>query len=503
MHAAALLASCLSVAAAATAGRPAVAASTGTRIDASQRELALPFIEQLLNLRVDELGPMNISGEQVDRDIASLIAEIDRTEQALPVDRARALRAEYRNYADLDALDRDHYALSKPLEAACSGLRLRLTALEKLIRLRTHRHLPAVVARGAKSDADEVGRQAKEWTQYRRMDAFWSTDCVGLLREQRGEYSARRRAILSERSAARRCAAAAGAFFCLAAGAGFWAFRRHSRSAGGAGRPRLIGRNYRLEREIGRGGMGLVFEATDLALGRKVAVKQLREELKQDPRELEQFLAEARIVAGLKHPNIVGIDAIVQDPDETYLIFELIEGRGLDRALAKAGKLDLRSVCSLARQVASALDYAHAQSVIHRALKPANVMVTPQGAAKVTDFGLACRASMTVAYLTQAENWGTPQYMAPEAELGETSPVSDVFSLGALVYEAVTGNIPFPGPNFLAQKREKFWRPASQVVSVLPRAIDEVLARAMHPEPAARFRTAGQLAQALDSLVSA
>ena len=503
MHAAALLASCLSIAAAATAGRPAVTASTGTRIDPSQRELALPFIEQLLNLRVDELGPTDISSDQIDRDIASLIAEIDRTEQALPVDRARALRAEYRDYADLDALDRDHYALSKPLEAACSGVRLRLTALEKLIRLRTHRRLPAVVAGGTKSDADEVGRQAKEWAQYRRMDAFWNADCVGLLREQRGEYSARRRAILSDRAATRRCAAAAGAFICLAAGAGFWAFRRRSRAEGGAGRTRVIGRNYRIEREIGRGGMGMVFEATDLALGRRVAIKQLREELKQDPRELEQFLAEARIVAGLKHPNIVAIDAIVQDPDETYLIFELIKGRGLDRALAKAGKLDLRSACSLARQVASALDYAHARKVIHRDLKPANVMVTAPGTAKVTDFGLACRASMTVAYVTQAENWGTPQYMAPEAELGETSPASDVFSFGVLVYEAVTGKLPFPGPNFLAQKRERFFTPASRVASGLPSPVDELLARALHPEPAARFRTAGELAEALDSLVSA
>jgi serine/threonine-protein kinase len=149
-------------------------------------------------------------------------------------------------------------------------------------------------------------------------------------------------------------------------------------------------------------------------------------------------------------------------------------------------------------QVGSALDYAHANKVIHRDLKPANIMVTPQGAAKVMDFGLAHQAALTVASVTRA---GTPPYMAPEQESGVVSRESDLYSLGVVFYETVTGRLPFPGPNYLAQKREMSFAPPSKAAPGLPERLDGVLARALQADPKLRFHSAAEFAQALDSLV--
>jgi serine/threonine-protein kinase len=243
--------------------------------------------------------------------------------------------------------------------------------------------------------------------------------------------------------------------------------------------------------------MGVVYEATDTALNRKVAVKRLRGELRENPREYELFLAEARLVASLRHANIVEIHSIVDAGGELCLVFELVAGNPLHRILQRTPRLGLPTARGLIAQIGAALDYAHGQRVIHRDLKPANVMVTAEGAVKVMDFGLAHQAQQTVARQTRAESWGTPPYMAPEQEMGTVSRESDLYSLAVLLYEALTGSLPFPGPNYLAQKRELAFVPASRAAPGLPPGLDAVFARALHPDPARRYHSAAEFSAAV------
>ena len=320
------------------------------------------------------------------------------------------------------------------------------------------------------------------------------------LQDEAEAYEARRQVVERERKKAReRVGAAAAAALAVAGGLWFWRRLRRQRGAA-AGAGSLVGGNYRLERELGRGGMGVVFEATDVALRRKVAVKQLRPELKQNPKDLEAFLAEARLVAALRHPHIVEIYAIVNEGADLYLVFELVAGQSLQTALERVGRLRLDSALALMGQVGSALDFAHANNVIHRDLKPANIMLTPQGKALVMDFGLAHRVSETVARLTGLQSSGTPPYMAPEQELGAASRESDLYSLAVMLYEALTGAQPFPGPNYLAQKREMVFRLPTQAAPDLPRGLDDFMRRALAVEPSARFHSASEFLRELGAL---
>ncbi|MBI4345598.1 MAG: serine/threonine protein kinase [Elusimicrobia bacterium] len=262
----------------------------------------------------------------------------------------------------------------------------------------------------------------------------------------------------------------------------------------------VLGGNYAVERELGRGGMGVVFEALDLSLRRKVAVKKLREELHERVQELETLLAEARLVADLRHPNIVEIYSIFKEQGRIFLVFELVSGRSLAEVLDQHGLLTLRQAKGVLRQIGSALDYAHSKKVIHRDLKPANIMVTGEGAVKVMDFGIAHRAKVTVAKLTQQEAWGTPPYMAPEQELGHVSRESDLFALGAMFYEMLIGKLPFEGPNFLAQKQSMDYVKPCKARGDLPPAIDAIIGKALAPDPALRFHSAAEFYAALETV---
>ncbi|MBI3549367.1 MAG: serine/threonine protein kinase [Elusimicrobia bacterium] len=265
----------------------------------------------------------------------------------------------------------------------------------------------------------------------------------------------------------------------------------------------VLAGNFVIERELGRGGMGIVFEATDLSLRRKVAIKQLRQEIQEQVQEVEVLLNEARMVAKLKHPNIVEIHTVFREKGQVYLVFEYVTGETLHRVISTNKRLTLKHARTLLQQIAAALDYAHSQRIIHRDLKPANVIVTHEGVVKVMDFGIAHQAKATVARMTQSQPWGTPPYMAPEQETGQVSRESDLYGLGVFLYEMTTGQLPFNGPNFLAQKTALMCKAPSALNPSLPAGFDALIQRALQPSPANRFHSAAEMIAALSALPDA
>lgn len=252
--------------------------------------------------------------------------------------------------------------------------------------------------------------------------------------------------------------------------------------------------------KLGEGGMGVVYEAFDRTLRRKVALKRMRQELLDVPKARRRFLKEARTVASLRHPHIVAIHSVLEQADGLYLVFEFVPGGTVHDLLRRRGFLPLPQALGLLGQVGQALDHAHSLGVVHRDLKPSNIMVTGEGEAKVMDFGIARQMLDTLSRLTRGELLGTPAYMAPEQERGESRKESDLYALAVTFYEMVAGENPFRGLELHYQKMGRLYRPLSQAVPSLPSAIDEVLARALDPVPDLRFGSSAQFLAALQAL---
>jgi len=223
---------------------------------------------------------------------------------------------------------------------------------------------------------------------------------------------------------------------------------------------------------------------------------------------MDRFLREAKLVASLKHPNLAQILSVIQGgkgegfEGEVYLVFEFVRGRSLDRVLHERGPLPLEEVRRVLRDVCAALDHAHGSRVIHRDLKPSNVMVGEDGSAKVMDFGIAHRAS-TVSAETRTAAFGTPLYMAPEQERGRVSPASDLYALGVMAYELLTGQVPFDAPSALAlweAKASKTFVPPSRLVPTLRPEADAFFDRALDPEPGQRFPSPGEFLAAFEGI---
>ena len=260
---------------------------------------------------------------------------------------------------------------------------------------------------------------------------------------------------------------------------------------------------YDLVKEIGLGGMGVVYEAFDRSLERRVAVKKMRDEIRLDPADRQRFVREARMVAQLHHPNIVDIYAIVEDGPELYLVFEYVEGLTLYDALKSSGPMDLAKARRVLKEMSAAVEHAHEKGVIHRDIKPSNVMLTPDGRVKVMDFGVARQAKDAMAKLSMTNTVvGTPPYMAPEQEQGTVRRESDVYALAVCFYEMLTGNLPFSGGGaaMLLNKLNGKHVPPSHRNSSFPPALDAVIARALSPDPDKRYRTPAELASAVDAL---
>jgi ribosomal 50S subunit-recycling heat shock protein len=265
---------------------------------------------------------------------------------------------------------------------------------------------------------------------------------------------------------------------------------------------RLIGGRYLLQAPLGEGGMATLWRALDQQLGREVAVKLLRPQYSADPGFAARFRQEARAAASLSHQNIVSVYDYGTDPDgETqFIVMQLVEGRDLSAILHDRGRLESDDAVRVAISVASALEAAHRRGIVHRDVKPGNILITDEGEVKVTDFGIAravSEASMTVTGTTL----GSVHYFSPEQARGdEVTGTSDVYALGIVLYEMLTGRRPFEGDSAagVALKRLTDDPPRPTVDGhPLPAGLEAILRRALERDPARRFPDAGSFAEAL------
>jgi serine/threonine protein kinase len=211
----------------------------------------------------------------------------------------------------------------------------------------------------------------------------------------------------------------------------------------------LSGR-YRLEARIGAGGMSTVYRALDETLQRQVAIKLLNREVASDSDQLERFRREARAVAQLNHPHIVGVIDAGEDEGRPYIVFEYIEGETLKERIRRQGRLEIAEAVAYAIEIARALGAAHARHIVHRDVKPQNVLLDEEGSAKVTDFGIA-RTLDEEGLTADGRVLGTTDYVSPEQALGQrVTGQSDLYSLGVVLYEMLTGEVPFKGENQVA-----------------------------------------------------
>lgn len=264
----------------------------------------------------------------------------------------------------------------------------------------------------------------------------------------------------------------------------------------------LAGR-YSIERELGRGGMGVVFLARDVALDRLVAIKLLPPSLAADPMLRERFLREARTAAGLSHPNIVPIHSVEEHGELVFFVMGYIDGETLRERVERTGPLTPRAAMRLIQEVAWALAYAHQRGIVHRDIKPENILVERATERTfVTDFGIAHIQSG--GSVTTGEVVGTARYMSPEQASGEEVDArSDLYSLGGTAFFALTGRAPFEAPSVPALLAKHVSEPAPNVASVraeLPSKLALVVDRCLEKDPKQRFQSGDDLAKAIGEL---
>lgn len=254
---------------------------------------------------------------------------------------------------------------------------------------------------------------------------------------------------------------------------------------------------YRLDARIATGGMGEVWRGTDTTLGREVAVKLLKHEYADDPSFRTRFETEARHAASLHHPNIASVYDFGSDAERPYLVMELVDGQPLSALLQHGRPMDPVAVRELLAQAADGLGAAHAAGIVHRDVKPANLLVTPDRRVKVTDFGIA-RAAEGLGLTGTGEVMGTPQYLSPEQAQGQTStPASDVYSLGVVAFECLAGERPYVRENAVATALAHVREPVPDLPDTVPADLSAVVRRSMAKLPQDRYADGGALAAAL------
>jgi len=253
---------------------------------------------------------------------------------------------------------------------------------------------------------------------------------------------------------------------------------------------------YRIERVIGIGGMAVVFKATDLLMRRTVAVKILKDEISADEQSVKRFVNESKTVAMLSHPNIVNIYDVSVRENIKYIVMEFVEGITLKNYMQHREILNLREIVSYTTQILRALDHAHKKGVVHRDIKPQNIMLLKNGVIKVMDFGIAKRPNAETVTMTD-KAIGTVYYISPEQVTGsEIDARSDLYALGVMMYEMATGQLPFtaetPVSVALMQVNETAVQP-KEINPHIPMGLDQIITRAMEKDPDLRYQSAEEM----------
>lgn len=262
----------------------------------------------------------------------------------------------------------------------------------------------------------------------------------------------------------------------------------------------VLGNRYRLLSPLGEGGMASVYTATDERLGRRVAVKVLADSLTGDLDFIKRFQQEAESAAKLSHPNIVSVYDVGQDGDRHYIVMELVAGRNLKEIIQDKGGLAAGQTIALGGQMLEGLAFAHSHGLIHRDIKPQNILVTREGTAKLADFGIAKAVDVSSATQT-AVVLGSAHYLSPEQAGGEpVSKQSDLYSAGVVLYEMCTGVVPFDGMNLLSiasRHLHDLPQAPSSLNPEIPASLDQIILRSLAKNPLERFETASEMRDVL------
>lgn len=265
----------------------------------------------------------------------------------------------------------------------------------------------------------------------------------------------------------------------------------------------LAGR-YELFERIGEGGMSVVYKAKDKLLNRFVAIKILKPQFINDSKFIDSFRRESQAAASLSHPNIVNIYDVGREGNIHYIVMELIEGKTLSDYIKEQGAMSYPKVIALSKQIAAALSFAHKNHIIHRDVKPHNIMITPNGTAKITDFGIAKAVNAATIVDNTDGIIGSVHYFSPEqARGGYVDEKSDIYSLGIVMYEMLTGQVPFDGDNpvnIALMHINGEMIPPSKLVDGVPPALEHIIMKCTDKYPINRYASADELIEALNNL---
>ncbi len=268
----------------------------------------------------------------------------------------------------------------------------------------------------------------------------------------------------------------------------------------------VLADRYELEELVGSGGMSSVFRAHDRLLDRKVALKVLHQQFSDDDEYVERFRREARSVASLSHPNIVTVIDRGEHNGRQFIVFEYVEGENLKRLIQRRGQAPVATALELGMQIAQGLSFAHQQGLVHRDVKPQNVLLNGDGRAKVTDFGIARSLDVQHGMTQTGTVLGTSDYIAPEQAQGQrVDEHTDVYSLGVVLYELLTSEVPFPGENFVAVAMRHINEPPPPVRDKrpdVPPRVEAAIERAMAKDPEDRFASMAEFCAELEACLA-
>lgn len=267
---------------------------------------------------------------------------------------------------------------------------------------------------------------------------------------------------------------------------------------------RILAGRYELLEKIGDGGMAVVYKARCRLLNRFVAIKILKPEFTKDAKFIESFRRESQAAASLSHPNIVNIYDVGKEGNIYYIVMELIEGQTLSDVIANEGMIEYKRAVDIVKQIALALNFAHKNHIIHRDVKPHNILITKEGVAKITDFGIAKAVNAGTIVGNTGTIMGSVHYFSPEqARGGYVDEKSDIYSLGIVLYEMITGRVPFDADNPVTvaiMHMNDDITPPSHYVPDLPRALEEIIIKATNKYQIDRFKTAKEMYDALNNI---